>query len=70
MIVILFQDMLKRLDKLEGAYTCKSLDERIEAVDTKMTEIVEETGEKEIKCDNSQPTGKCGGYSRGKEKGW
>ena len=64
MIVTLFQDMLKRLEKLEGAYTGKSLDLRIEeAVDKKMTQIVEETGEKEIKCDNSQPTGKCGGYS-------
>ena len=47
-LVQLLQDTIVRLDKLEGAYTGKSLDETIEeAVDRKVTEVLEESKEKE-----------------------
>ena len=47
-LVQLFQDMIERLDKLERAHTGKSLDEKIEeAVDRKVTEVLEESKEKE-----------------------
>ena len=47
-LVKLFQDMIERLEKLERAHTGKSLDEKIEeAVDRKVTEVLEESKEKE-----------------------
>ena len=47
-LVQLFQDMIVRLEKLEGAHTGKSLDEKMEdAVDRKVTEVLEESKEKE-----------------------
>ena len=43
MLVKLFQDIVQRLEKLEGAYTGKYLEEKIEeAVDKKVTEVLEE----------------------------
>ena len=47
-LVQLFQDIIVRLGKLEGAHTGKSLDEKMEdAVDRKVTEVLEESKEKE-----------------------
>ena len=43
MLVKLFQDIVQRLEKLEGAYIGKYLEEKIEeAVDKKVTEVLEE----------------------------
>ena len=44
----LFQDMIQRLEKLEGVQTGKSIDDKIEeAVGKKVTELLDEKNEKE-----------------------
>ena len=44
----MFQDMIQRMEKIEGAQMGKSIDQKIEeAVDRKMTEVMDETKEKE-----------------------
>ena len=53
MLVKLFQNIVQRLEKLEGAYTGKYLEEKIEeAVDKKVTEVLEEAKEKEQRKHN------------------